>query len=705
MDVYTSNNQLPGGRLEYNDVTALFEDAAADMEPEDMIFMDGFTLQDAMSAFEIGEPRLDSGLILENQRRPPFNPLNPLLPEELCWIIDRSFAYEMEWHAGNFLQHTVFTLLYMHHLHDIEPDFIPLSSRDHPSRPLELITVVLRAAVQGLLKCCDLGWRELGKGSIQDAEDWQSDKCDVSLLEGVPVKFVVAKLDEAVNWLCNSGKVSNPWRDALCERLLLRRSLLQLMNTDVSRDRSVFQTHIIASCEYLRSIAAHSSPNYEPGTTPHFAFDPYIARRLNTFVPIRVLDVPPVQQTWKAIGEMLDGFWEVSLLANNECLATWQAVGNLRVWMSEPALRSPYIRSLTQSTFYDGLLILNKYTYAWMVDRFFLETLGVTYDTIVKTINERWTGSSVAPLTKIERTMYKLISPHIRSMWYNPPRRRRHLMKSLADWHSVYDQLTEIVESLNMQDLPSNHFILHAPKVPLLWRLSCIQEIIFSGFQLELYTSDERPFAYWYATHIINSQLECFDDMMHEVPKNSPALHEMQYQCTLLTALQAMLSALFIVTLPLMSFDWNRIRPSFYRRYKWAFRPEYDNIGMPPVAHPELSTFMQACSDVLKHEDELCPADSIYLAHSLISKLVHSENVGGWAADWGKERLQFTRYLLDACDRLQNLPASAEAIESFDASLLKWDPRIHPWFPTLLSVDKKDSELERSNAQLRSIEE
>lgn len=77
--------------------------------------MDNFTLMDAMSAFEvrnryrpeqcdsdslqillqIGEPRLDSGMILEEQRRPPFDPLAPLLPEEVCWILDRSFACEV----------------------------------------------------------------------------------------------------------------------------------------------------------------------------------------------------------------------------------------------------------------------------------------------------------------------------------------------------------------------------------------------------------------------------------------------------------------------------------------------------------------------------------------------------------------------------------------------------------------------------------
>lgn len=48
---------------------------------------------------QIGEPRLDSGMILEEQRRPPFDPLTPLLPEEVCWLLDRSFACEVNDHG------------------------------------------------------------------------------------------------------------------------------------------------------------------------------------------------------------------------------------------------------------------------------------------------------------------------------------------------------------------------------------------------------------------------------------------------------------------------------------------------------------------------------------------------------------------------------------------------------------------------------
>jgi hypothetical protein len=38
------------------------------------------------------------------------------------------------------------------------------------------------------------------------AEDWQSEKCDVPLSEALPVKYVNGMLDEACNWLKTSAK-------------------------------------------------------------------------------------------------------------------------------------------------------------------------------------------------------------------------------------------------------------------------------------------------------------------------------------------------------------------------------------------------------------------------------------------------------------------------------------------------------------------
>lgn len=152
----------------------------------------------------------------------------------------------------------------------------------------------------------------------------------------------------------------------------------------------------------------------------------------------------------------------------------------------------------------------------------------------------------------------------------------------------------------------------------LLWRLSIVREVILSGFQLELYGPEEKSFAYWYAVEVIDAHLSCLDNLTSiiregahsqlfwfvftevECSLDTAAYREMVYQTQFLTALRSICAALFAVSMPLMSFDWARIRPNFYRRYKWAFRTDYGDSEIPVVAQPELYRFINACGESLK---------------------------------------------------------------------------------------------------------
>lgn len=43
---------------------------------------------------------MDSGMTLEEDVWSKFDPLTPLLPEELCWMLDRTFACEVNGNCG-----------------------------------------------------------------------------------------------------------------------------------------------------------------------------------------------------------------------------------------------------------------------------------------------------------------------------------------------------------------------------------------------------------------------------------------------------------------------------------------------------------------------------------------------------------------------------------------------------------------------------
>ena len=104
---------------------------------------------------------------------------------------------------------------------------------------------------------------------------------------------------------------------------------------------------------------------------------------------------------------------------------------------------------------------------------------------------------------------------------------------------------------------------MQIPNAALVWRLSTVREVVFSGFQLELYTAEEKPFAYWYASQVIEAHLSCLDNMfpllstsmfLVKLPTpfltdviDSVAYQEMQFQYKFLTSLQAMSVGMFSV--------------------------------------------------------------------------------------------------------------------------------------------------------------
>lgn len=45
-----------------------------------------------------------------------------------------------------------------------------------------------------------------------------------------------------------------------------------------------------------------------------------------------------------------------------------------------------------------------------------------------------------------------------------------------------------------------------------------VRDIVLSGFQLELYTDEEKTFAYWYSVRIIDEHLRRLDNLLDVAP-------------------------------------------------------------------------------------------------------------------------------------------------------------------------------------------
>ncbi|CDO71912.1 hypothetical protein BN946_scf184940.g59 [Trametes cinnabarina] len=659
---------MPGGD-DFVDVTELFVAGARDMESEEILLMDGFTLMDAMSAFEIGEPRLDSGMILAEQRRPPFDPLTPLLPEEVCWILDRSFACEMEWHAGKTLSQSVFTLLFVHHLPDINPEYLPPVENEDPARPQWLITVVMRAAILGLLKCCDLAWRELSKNRVNDVEDWQGEKCDVSLLEGINAEIISRILDSACDWLRRSHFTEEQVA-ALCDRLLLRKA---------SPTHAHFQSNAAIALALLHKIRTSKQITIPAKSPAALAMDPYIARRLPNFMPIRVTELPTLEKTWEALEGFLEYWQEVGKLVTSPSLMKWEVL--YASVCAEVSLT--HFTDLWSNLFFDRNLALGAHPTAWLVDHFFLETIGFSYGAITEALERSAPQPQlVSTQDVIERRISKLMVPRVRSNWFNPPRRRRHLMKDVLQWHMLYDMLLKDVEQHRSSDDLTARILKAIPEAAQLWRLSACREVILSGFQQELYAPEERPIAYWYLTRVLDVHLACIEDLLPIVPPDTSAYRELSYEAQHLAALQMISSTLVALTAGHIASPWRRITLNFLRRYKWLFKPEFDHLP-PAEPIPDLLSFPHTLKGLLL-DKFYSPTASLQLAQDILSEL--AESTYSWLGYWEADRREYLRKLAGCCEDLKRIaPPNLRELPSFDLPSLKWRTDVHQWMPVLSS--------------------
>jgi len=88
-----------------------------------------------------------------------------------------------------------------------------------------------------------------------------------------------------------------------------------------------------------------------------------------------------------------------------------------------------------------------------------------------------------------------------------------------------------------------------------LW-LEQMAEVLFAGFEAELYSLEEMPFLYWYtSTVVLSRQVETLDELRREIHAAFPGSHgagqtAAQYvhtQFTTASALKAMSEAAFLV--------------------------------------------------------------------------------------------------------------------------------------------------------------
>jgi len=155
------------------------------------------------------------------------------------------------------------------------------------------------------------------------------------------------------------------------------------------------------------------------------------------------------------------------------------------------------------------------------------------------------------------------------------------------------------------------------------------------------------------------------------------------------------------LTLPALRQPAPRLALNFVRRYKWAFRPEYERLR-PQVAPPDLSAFVDASMEVLKDKQEPLRLH-FERARDGLAELELNSPVGT-AGPWHEDRLQVrlrhrpnyshlsflevSRSLSAVAGELAlAVPATIVGVTDFNAKSLDWARLSCRWFPGVRVAD------------------
>ena len=113
-----------GRRVIWIDTMSLLDEAALEMKLGDLLAGNSFDLQDAMSAIEIMDPRMDSGMQkvrpANEVELPPPAPKHGGVSEALfVGVLDEVLCGEIGWYSGLTLPQTIYRLEWMQNAQEI----------------------------------------------------------------------------------------------------------------------------------------------------------------------------------------------------------------------------------------------------------------------------------------------------------------------------------------------------------------------------------------------------------------------------------------------------------------------------------------------------------------------------------------------------------------------------------------------------------
>lgn len=503
------------------DITQDFKAACRELNLGELLHDKLFGLFEAMSAIEMMDPKMDAGMIGNQVNRKVLNfeqavkegaiRVRDLSLPELIGIIDTCFCCLITWLEGHSLAQTVFTCLYVHN-----PELI----QDPP----------LKAFCLGLLKLCDIARDKINKAAVFEEEDFQAMTYGFKMANNVTDLRVTGMLKDVEDDLqrrvkstrSRQGEDRDPEVElehqqclALFSRVKFTRLLLSALIAFTKKETSA-----VSEAQKLMTQAADLLPalhsTIHHGNQPHndttkgdhpimMGFEPLVNQRL----------LPPTFPRYAKImkrEEMVEYFSKLIQRIITVCnIITTTNLHGILDFFCEFSEQSPCVlsRSLLQTTF----LIDNKKVFGThlMQDLIKDALRSFVSPPVLSSKCSLYNNPQAKDymdsfLTHCSRPFCSLIQIH----GHNRARQRDKLGHILEEFATLQDEAEKVdaaLHSLLLKLEPGRQHLACVGTWVLYHSLRIMILYLLSGFELELYSTHEYYYIYWYLSEFLYAWL------------------------------------------------------------------------------------------------------------------------------------------------------------------------------------------------------
>jgi len=324
-------------------------------------------------------------------------------------------------------------------------------------------------------------------------------------------------------------------------------------------------------------MLAISAPS--ESSSARLAVDMDVKRRLKFTSPLDAIALPSMTETWDFFDELLAGLGDACDVSDKRSPLNWENLLLLASRQKPSPRYCAFVRASTSYSMYDGSRVLGELDPDWLVDTVLQELACLPAGTPQHLLDATVRDDLNASMQQCSLKFAELLLNYYTTLCHNRPRQRRIYQNALPYWRDMILIMADLESrfELALPDMTVERGFLNCVHLIMqYYRCNLALEVVFSGFELELYNKSEWLSILRFASSLLRRQTNTVNALVTAMPNThrSTSIEYLTAYCTWVGALQSMvygsIMGLLSSTPSQVLLSSERQRYNMERRFKWA---------------------------------------------------------------------------------------------------------------------------------------